>query len=479
MLPSTAAVSGLAQRLALGPGRLVVRDAPPPGLYGAALGDEIALGPEARGDDLIGRIVAAHELAHLHDRGHGSEVERERRADRTALDVLLGRDPRETRGTAIPPLRLRGCPRQPSAADRARDALNRFAAMSAAEQVAFVATHYRSGSYRGTIRTHLEALPAEERTGRYRDTIRRVLELVERQEVRASTGMTDAQMATRQAAFMDAEALADARAATGSATPTPTQQAQAHTQSVQQLNLPARTTNRWDALPVPPDPAQANFRQRAADAITRIVARGAVVAPELHITAAHLHFSPEAIDRAADTRYAEFDSANNRLNFGMDFTDAAMSNADYVMGTVVHEVFGHGEYGGIGDSYPLDLYGQARPQATGALTTAQRGAPMSGSERFGYGYQGTEIYSELREFQYAVQAPAGSGVRQGDRPVDDVRNRVGLIKDKFEGAVARGILRGMYARFALDPRIIPGALQLYVDAVDHHYPGENLLARRP
>jgi hypothetical protein len=478
-LPASIVPADLASRLAFREGEIVIRDRPPAGMYGAARGNEIALGAEARGDALIGRIVAAHELAHLRDRAGESEEDQERRADRTAIDLLIGRSPGSPRGIGLPPVQLRACSRPTSAADRARAALDRFAAMSAADQEAFVAANYRSGSYAGTIRTHLEALPAEERIGRYRETIQRLLQLVQRQEVRASTGLSDAQMAARQATFMDQQALADAQAATGSATPTPAQQSQAHQQSVQQLNLPARTTNRWDALPVPPDPAQANFRTRAANAVTSIVNRAAVVAPELHITAAHLHFSPETIDRASDTRYAEYDDSHHRLNFGMDFTDAATANPDYVMGVVVHEVFGHGEYGEISESYSLELYTAARPLATGALTAAERGAPPSRSERFGYGYQGTEIYAELREAQYDVRAPAALGLSQGDAPATDIRNRVGLIKDKWEGTVARGILRGMYARFALDPRITPAALQLFIDAVNHHFPGENLLAPRP
>ncbi|GAA0460667.1 hypothetical protein Ade02nite_15000 [Paractinoplanes deccanensis] len=85
--------------------------------------------------------------------------------------------------------------------------LDQFAAMPSAAQEAFVLTNYKPGSYAGTIRDRLAALPAQERTGKYRDTIRRLLRLVERQEVRASTGKTDAQLATAQAAFMDAEAL--------------------------------------------------------------------------------------------------------------------------------------------------------------------------------------------------------------------------------------------------------------------------------
>lgn len=449
---------------------------PPSGLVGAAAGSTIAVAPDV--SPLEARLVTAHELAHVVDANGGPGAEL--RADRLATRALSGRRAavggpgRDRTGS----LQLQGCSKK-SAADRARAALDRFAAMSAPEQEAFVAANYRSGSYSGTIRTHLEALPAEERVGRYRDTIRRVLQLVERQEVRGSTGLSDAQMATRQAAFMDAEALADAQAATGSSAPSAAQQQQAHQQTVQTMVLPARSTNRWSALPAPPDPAQANFRARAANAIRLIVARAAVVAPELHIQARHLHFDPIAIDGAADTRYAEYDRANNRLNFGMDFTDAAMANADYVMGTVVHEVFGHGEYGGIGDSYALSIYTAARPQATQALSAAQRGGSATSTERFAFGYQGTEIYSELRESQYDVRAPAGSGITQSDRATVDVRRRVGLIKENWEGTIARGMLRGMYARFALDPRLTPAALQIFRDAVDHHFPGERLLDARP
>lgn len=456
-----------------------LRDRPPPHLLGAAYGDTVALSEEALGPSLLARAVTAHELAHVVDPGSGPG--HEARADRLAVRALSGQragaGPSRTPSTA--PLALHGCSRPTSAVDRARAALDRFAAMSPAEQVTFVAANYRSGSYAGTIRTHLEALPAEERVGRYRDTIRRLMELVERQEVRASTGMTDAQMATAQAGFMDAEALAAAQAATGSAAPPPAAVEGAHRNTVAAATLPPRPTDRWSALPAPPDPARAAFRARAATAVAAIVTRARVVAPELHITAAHLHFSPETIDGAADTRFAEFDSTHDRLNFGMDFTDSATADPDYVMGTVVHEVFGHGEYGGIGDSYPLSLYQAARPQATGALSAADRAAPATSTERFAYGYQGTEIYSELRESQFDVRAPSGSGVVQGDAAVDDVTHRVGLIKENFQATVARGLLRGMYARFALDPRITPAALQIFVDAVDHHYPGEHLLAPRP
>jgi len=443
-------------------------------MLGASVADRVALSEAALRDPLLARVVSAHELAHVLAESHGSELDQERGADALALRVLSGLRPgapglaRASRG-----LRLRACRESQSPADRARRALDAFAAMSPAEQQAFVARHYTSGSYGGQIRTHLEALSPAERTGKYRDTIRRILQLVERQEVRASTGMNDAQMAIAQAAHMDAQARATAAAAAHGPAPTPAQIQQAHRQSVQAMNLPPRPVNRWAAL-LPAQ--QATYRAKAATAIANIVSRAAARAPELGITASHLHFAPNAIDGASDARFAEYDDRNHRLNFGMDFTDTALVNPDFVLGSVVHEVFGHAEHGGIGEDYALELYRSARPHSTAALSPADRAGPLSRAERFGFGYQGTEIYAELREAQYFVAAPAG--FKQGDDPAVDVRERVGLIKEKWDPTVARGLIRGLYARFALDPRITPAALRLFVDAVNHHFPGENLLDPR-
>src|SRR5690606_16805566 len=101
----------------------------------------------------------------------------------------------------------------------------------------------------------------------------------------------------------------------------------------------------------------------------------------------------------------------------------AIADPDYVVGTVVHEVSGHGEHGGVSDDYALQIFTAARPLTTMAYSAAERAAPPSSSDRFGFGYQGTEIYSELREAQFVVAAPSGSGVVQGDMPANDIRHR--------------------------------------------------------
>lgn len=466
-------------------GEVDLRAGAPDGLLGAAEGRTVGLSRAAQGHGLEARLIAAHELAHV--TGDRGGVDEEARADRVAIDaVFAGRGPAvDTSGARRRgALGLRGCPTEerevakaPTAAERARKVLDAFVAMSTAERTAWVQANYTPGSYTGVIRTHLDALPAAERTGRYRDTIRQVLQLVERAEVRASTAQTDAEMAAAQAAHMDALSLAEAQAATGSGAPSAADRQAAQQERTERLRLPPRRRNRWTDLP--DDAARATFRTRAATAVARIVRRAGEVCPDLGITASHLHFDPDAIDGASDTRYAEYDRANNRLNFGMDFTDAAMSDPDYVLGTVVHEVFGHGEHGASGDSYALELFTSAHGQATGSYSAAERAAGPTGAVRSGFGYQGTEIYSELRESQYDVRAPSGSGIVQGDSPASDVRSRVGLIKENWEPSIARGLIRGLWARFSLDPRLTPAALQIFRDAVDHHYPGEDLLAARP
>jgi len=456
----------------------------------------------------MSRLVLAHELAHIALGATADGRGDERAANQATLEVLAGRTLQ--RRAPSGGLALRGCEwladllgpspapspaakapppptLDPGAAPSRDDVaalLDRFETLSAAEQETVVANAYTPGSFGGHIRTGLDALNPEDWTGRYRDTIRRILELVEQIEVRASSGMSDTDMAIAQASWMDTPNPA-------AAAPTPAQ-AQARRQSTTSSgNLPSRPTNRWT------DPAtnQATYNAAVADVEAAVVAHGTSVAPELGITTSHMHFDPNAIEGASDTRVAEYDRANNRLNYGMKFlerVDPALPGGhggspmvpEKVIGLVIHEVFGHGEYGGIGDSYALDIYTDAFSRTSTSTTAAERAAGPTSDDRFAYGYQGTEIYSELREFQYRTGANP-----LGDTPANDIRRRVGLIGSKASGSyssdsqwpedLAKAFLRGMYARFALDPRITAAALQVYRDAVDHHFPGENVLATTP
>jgi hypothetical protein len=458
-----------------------VRQRVPPGALGASSGDSVALagGPALR-DPFTRDVVLAHEVAHSLT---GADE-----AQATAMGVqaslhLRGAGPAPALGARAGGgggLGLRRCDPDPVTsgaswrvtASQARSYLEAFERMSPADQEARINGIANVYDARTTVRRVLAALPAEDLDGRFRDTVRRVMDLIERRVVRESTGMTVAQMAQAQATFMDTAARARAAAASGGAPPSAAQVQQAQADAVASMGIGVRTVDRWSALDAA---GQAQFRVRAALAVTSIVTRAAARAPELRLTAAQLHFRPDAIDQASDTRYAETDGAGG-LNFGMDFVDAAISNPDYVLGTVVHEIYGHPAHGErMRESMTFQVFDQARTQTTDAYSAAARAAPATSGEALAYGYHGTEIYSELREYRYNVRAPAGSGVVQGDDPRDDVRDHVRTIATQFPANLARAFLRGLYARFRIDPRISPEALVLFTEAVEAQYPGANVL----
>ncbi len=91
------------------------------------------------------------------------------------------------------------------------------------------------------------------------------------------------------------------------------------------------------------------------------------------------------------------------------------------------------------------------------------------------GHPDYSLYAEMREAQYLAGTAQADDV--GDAPAVDISNRVGLILGHWDPAIAGGLLRGLYARFALDPRITPAALQLYLQAVEAQSPGA--LSRTP
>jgi hypothetical protein len=84
------------------------------------------------------------------------------------------------------------------------------------------------------------------------------------------------------------------------------------------------------------------------------------------------------------------------------------------------------------------------------------------SEIDAYAYQETEIYSLLRSLPYhTMLAPADAALQPNYAdPEPTVRARIGLIKQQWEPRVSKALLRGLYQRLRLDPRIRPEACSL-------------------
>lgn len=55
-------------------------------------------------------------------------------------------------------------------------------------------------------------------------------------------------------------------------------------------------------------------------------------------------------------------------------------------------------------------------------------------------------------------------------PVPTIASRIGLIKTQFEARVARSIVRGLYQRYRMDPRLVPAAIAAFTAGVRSHFP---------
>ena len=132
------------------------------------------------------------------------------------------------------------------------------------------------------------------------------------------------------------------------------------------------------------------------------------------------------------------------------------------MSVVVHEVFGHPEYGQYGTEYHLALYDKAQAKMPG-YTKPAAGTTERRSEIDAFAYQETEIYSLLRSFSYhtpIAAADAGKGLVSID-PTSTVQARLGLIKQQWEPKLAVAIVRGLYQRLLQDPRITGPAINAF------------------
>ena len=319
----------------------------------------------------------------------------------------------------------------------------------------------------------LDALAPAERTKRMA-IIRDLLDRVQAHASRASFGGDDEAIAKKQGAWMEAQAQAEAKAAAdadakakGLPPPkvvAPGDVAKAHEKSVAKGTLPPTPGNRWTALGAG-SAAQKAWDAKAAAAIKAVIAAAAKRAPHLKLVEADIKWDPAAIE-GYPSRI--FSLSGRPFTVGMDFVDAATADPEYVLGSVLHEIYGHPEYG-ESDSFKWQIYDKSVSKYFPSYTKPAN----RHEERLLFDYLGTEIYAEMREFEYTKPiSPADQkkGIVGSDDPATDIDNRVKKIRDNYEPSVARSLVIGLYERFRVDPRIIPGALALYVTAVEKYFP---------
>jgi hypothetical protein len=351
----------------------------------------------------------------------------------------------------------------------AKDALDAYKKMPPATRRVRLESAFKDG----TLAKLLRAVPKEAAINTYPDELREMLRFVEEASARAESGMSDDQMADAQAKFETAEAKkkaaedAAAKAPKDKPPPPPTAAdvEKARQDRVAKTSIPPVKTANWDSM----DKAtQADWTKRAAAASAAVVALAGKDHPELKLTAANFQADFAAIEKrgAGVLAFATGSAANPVAVFGYDFVRAAEADPGYVLGTVVHEIFGHREFGTYGSEYDLKVFDQAQSKIPGYTKPAE-GTTARSTEVDAFAYQETEIYALLRSLPYSksmAAKDAGKGL-VGYEPAAWAKARIAIIKSQWEPKVGIALVRGLYQRLLLDPRISGAAIDVFRDGV--------------
>lgn len=352
----------------------------------------------------------------------------------------------------------------------ARIALEEYSLLDADERQKYFEKNYPTG----LIANVLKALSPQDAVERYPREIRELLRQAEETETRKASGLSDEEMATLQAKYMEAKAEKRARAkiekempkAEAPAAPTAVQKEEARKEIVKESSI-ERPTEAELKLLKKKDEEMVEWKARAAKVVKAIVAFAQAKYPELKVTESQFREGFEAIQRRGKRVFAMTGNApdgTRQIIFGYAFVEAAEADPAYVMRTVVHELFGHPEYGFSEETYLMALYDAAAAKVEGYSQPVGRERQ---TEVDNFAYQGTEIYSHLRSIPYYTPVrPEDKGKNLvSTNPKEAVQFRIGLIKKNWDPKVAPALVRGLFVRFRLDPRITPEALDAFKDGV--------------
>ena len=187
-------------------------------------------------------------------------------------------------------------------------------------------------------------------------------------------------------------------------------------------------------------------------------------------------WDPEKTEKNGAFAYTSGDWA---LHCGTRWVEAAETDTASVYGNITHEMGGHNYYGGT-NGWEIQ-YNAIEKLGSEESEKAHSGenSPFSA-----YGYMETEIFAELYEFTYATkgnptdtpfeedakgQDLTGERKRKTDSGkefrVGDVSYQLQRIKAAFAPKVAEAVVRGLWRRVQIDPRILEKAKELFATEV--------------
>jgi hypothetical protein len=217
------------------------------------------------------------------------------------------------------------------------------------------------------------------------------------------------------------------------------------------------------------DAEQAAWLARAAAVSTKVVDFATKNFPDLGLTADRLRADFGAVEQRGKNvlAFTERSHGHPVAVFGFSFVQAAEANPAYVLGIVAHELYGHQEYGGSASGYHMALYDEAQTNIEG-YEKPEPGSDERQTETDAYGYQETEIYSILREVPYytpTARKDKALGIKNSD-PRRRVAYRLQQMKKQWAPSLIGPLLRGLYQRLMMDPRITPEAIQAFRDGIE-------------
>jgi hypothetical protein len=352
----------------------------------------------------------------------------------------------------------------------ARDAIEAYKKLSPDERLKYLEKNYPTG----TIATMLKALAPLDAADKYADEVREILRWVEESETRKASGMSDKEMAEVQAKYMESKRtkLAEEKIKKETpkgevaAPPTAEQKKEAHEEIVGKSSVKKKPKEELNLIGKD-DEKKRKWEARGQKVVKDVLTLANAKYPELKLKEANFKADFDAVEQRGKSVLAFGDAAPDGTLlavYGYAFVEAGEADAAYVMSVVVHEIFGHPEFGKYGTEYHLKLYDDA---AAKMADYTQPTGDARTSEIDNFAYQGTEIYSLLRSLPYHTpikEKDKGKKLSSVD-PKNTVRARIGLIKKNWDPKLAPALVRGLYVRFRLDPRITPEALDAFKDGV--------------